>query len=188
MNTRRIPPTYNLLVLAFLAAPLIVVIAASFNEAPFLSFPPDRFSLKWYASVLKSQDFLDSFLVSMEIAVFAVLVALCIGVPASLAISRFQFPGSGLVRGLAMAPLTFPEVLLGLALLEFFVVVLEINLGLSTLILGHVVITTPFVVQIVTSGFTSFDISVEEAAYTLGASPIRTFFSITWPMMRTSIF
>lgn len=178
---------YSLLVYAFLLAPLVVVIIVSFNADRFVVFPPKSWSLEWYPRTLLNRDFVDSFVYSVQTAALTTLVSLAVAVPAALAIVRNDNRLTRVVRAVALSPLTFPQVIIGLALLEYFLVTLRGDVTLWTLVLGHVVVTVPFGLQIISSALYGFNRSYEEAARTLGANNTQTFFKVTLPVIRPSV-
>jgi len=176
----KLPYLYIIIVYLFLISPLIVVVVVSFNASPIVRFPPEAFSLTWYKRALVDKDFIDSFVLSLVVAVSTSVLALLVGTLLSMAIVRYRFPGRTILRALSIAPLAFPHIVLGLALLSYFIMI-GVGLRLETLILGHLVVTLPFVVQVVSATLYGFDRSLEEAARTLGAGPILTFWKVTIP-------
>jgi spermidine/putrescine transport system permease protein len=161
-------------VIGFLALPILVTIAFSFNASPRLSFPIEGLTLDWYDRGLRDPMFRDALRNSVVAAVVTALVAALIGVPASFAL-----------RGLLL-PAIVPALLLGIALTVFLE---EVGLGLSleTAIIGHVLIALPFVVLSMVARLDSFDFSIVEAARSLGAGPARGFADIVLPLIRPSI-
>lgn len=178
---------YGIVVYAFLLSPLVVVFVVSFNADQIVTFPPHALSLAWYQTALLNRDFADSFVYSIQVAAWTTALALAMAVPAALAMVRSPGPTTKLARSLALVPLTFPQVLIALALLEFFVAALGVRVSMWVLVLGHLVVTVPFVVQIVASALYGFNRSYEEAAMTLGSSPTRTLFKVTLPIIRPAV-
>lgn len=181
------PPIFNLLVILFLMAPLIVVVGASFNDGEFTAFPPRGFSFEWYAAVVGDPAFVNSFLLSGRIAVESALITMVIGLTAALAIQRLDRWFTPILQFLALGPLILPEVLMGLGLLNFLVGQLGVRLNEVTLVLAHVLVTLPFVVNIVSSALSQHDRNLEAAARSLGANPIVAFFTVILPSIRGSV-
>jgi len=179
-------PIYSVIVYALLLAPIAIVIIVSFNASEFVSFPPKSLSVVWYKRALLNEEFISAFSVSALVACITTGISMVIGTMAALAFVRYKFFGRNLLRSLSVARLAFPQVVLGLALLQYFI---NIGYGLGTraLILGHVLVTLPFVVQIVAATLYGFDRSLEEAARMLGAGPVRTFLRITVPIIRPGV-
>ena len=170
------------LVSMFLLAPLVVPVIISFSDTPFVTWPPRGFTLKWYAKILNEAEFTSSFRFSLMLGVLATLGALAIGTPAAIGLVRHRFPGRGLVRGLLLSPLIFPMLVTGIALLR-----LATSTGFQdsfvNLTLGHVLVTTPYVVRTVSASLLLVDPSIEEAARTLGANRLRGFWLVTRPQI-----
>jgi putative spermidine/putrescine transport system permease protein len=176
----------SVLVYAFLLAPLIVVVLASFNSADFLSFPPRGFSLRWYRALWESEVWGDSFRLSVLLTAVVTPLSLIIGTLAAYALVRYSFPGKGLVETLVMAPLVMPQIVLGIALLNYFSLLGLID-SLTGLILGHLVVTLPFTVRLVSISVHNLDPALERAAQNLGATPLQTFWRVTLPLLRPGI-
>lgn len=170
------------MMLIFTLAPLVVTVAISFNDTAFVVFPPRGFTLQWYGKVLHDPEFLDSLTFSTGLALAATSGALLLGIPAAFAIVRGQFPGRDAVAALLLAPLIFPVLITGVALLQLFSMLRSDNTVLNLLI-AHVLVTTPYVVRTVTASLMLADPTLEEAARTLGAARLRVFRRITVPQI-----
>ena len=173
-------------VYAFLLAPLVVVVVASFNAADFLSFPPSGFSLRWYRALWESEVWGESFRLSVLLTAVVTPLALMIGTLAAYALVRCSFPGKGLVATLVMAPLVMPQIVLGIALLNYFSLLGLVG-SVGGLILGHLVVTLPFTVRLVSISVHNLDPALERAAQNLGATPLQTFWRVTLPLLRPGI-
>jgi putative spermidine/putrescine transport system permease protein len=168
--------------LVFILAPLVVTAAISVGTSPFATFPPRGFTLEWYAKVIADPDFQASLGFSTALAIGATAGALGLGVPAAFALSRFQFRGRGAVEAALLSPLIFPVLITGVALLQMFATLHSNNTPLNMLI-AHVLVTTPYVVRTVAGSLVLADITLEDAARTLGAGPWRVFRRITVPQI-----
>ena len=177
---------FSILVYVFLLAPLVVVVLASFNSADFLSFPPKGLSLRWYVSLWESEVWGDSFRLSLFVTGIVTPIALLIGTLAAYALVRYSFPGKALVSTLIMAPMVMPQIILGIALLTYFSALGLIDSMLG-LILGHVIVTLPFTVRLVSISVQNLDPTLEKAAQNLGATPLQTFRRVTLPLLRPGI-
>ena len=173
-------------VYAFLLAPLVVVVVASFNSADFLSFPPRGFSMRWYRALWESEVWGDSFRLSILLTAVVTPLALLIGTLAAYALVRYSFPGRGLIVTLVMAPLVMPQIVLGIALLNYFSLLGLVG-SMTGLILGHLVVTLPFTVRLVSISVHNLDPALERAAQNLGATPLQTFWRVTLPLLRPGI-
>lgn len=176
-----------LAVYVLLIAPLVVVIAVSFNAGPGFDFPPKGLSLRWYGSFFDSRPFVRSFFqVSLPIALACSLFATTLGALAAIGLVRFRFPGRATLETLFLTPLLVPHILLGAALYLYYA---RLGMGASmlTLFLGHLVIATPYVIRSVTAGLVGMDPRLEEAAISLGANRVQAFLKVTMPLLRSSL-
>ena len=173
-------------VYVFLLAPLVVVVLASFNSADFLSFPPRGFSLRWYRALWESEVWGDSFRLSLLVTAVVTPLALIIGTLAAYALVRYSFPGKGVITTLVMAPIVMPQIVLGIALLNYMSGLGLVG-SLPGLILGHLVVTLPFTVRLVSISVHNLDPALERAAENLGATPLETFWRVTLPLLRPGI-
>jgi putative spermidine/putrescine transport system permease protein len=173
-------------VYAFLLLPLAIVVLAAFNAGNFLTFPPQGFSLKWFANFFARREFMQALWLSTEIAVWTAAVSTAIGTLASIVLVRARFRGRDLLNAFVTSPLLLPQILTGVALLQYFTLI-----GLAQswwgLLLGHVVVTTPYTVRTVTATLTTFDVALEEAAQSLGASPVRAFLEVTLGVIKPGV-
>ena len=174
------------LVVAFILGPLIVIIGGSFTETPYVAFPPVGFTLRWYAQLMHRRDFLNSFLVSLALASLCSVGAMLLGVSAVIGLNRAGFLGRELFRAFLMSPLVLPTIVTGVALLQFYYLV-DMDADMTGLLIGHVLITTPYVVRTVGAGLVGLDPAIEEAANSLGAGALRTLWKVTLPAIAPSI-
>jgi putative spermidine/putrescine transport system permease protein len=173
---------FHSLVVAFMLAPLVVVCLVAFTPGNTLSLPTTELSLRWFRAVFAHPDFLQSFRNSLWLALAAASIATLLAVPAAMAITRHQFKGRDALNGLFLSPLIIPHLVLGVALLRMFAV-LGASGSFGWLILGHVVVVTPYVLRLVIAAMVGFDRSAEQAALSLGASRFTVFRRITLPMI-----
>src|SRR5262249_23513593 len=110
----------SIVILFALLAPMIVLLVMSFSSADFVIFPPPGFSLRWYEKFFQMNDFLGAFLTSFEVAIAASIGATVLGVPAAYALVRYPFPGRGVLRAIFLSPLMFPQIIVGVGLLQLY--------------------------------------------------------------------
>ncbi|WP_409342114.1 ABC transporter permease [Paenibacillus sp. MBLB4367] len=170
----------------FLLAPLVIIIGASFGPDNYLAFPPKGFSLKWYENIFHVEMFWSSFKISMLIAFLGIIISFLFGVPAAYALSRYQFKGKSFFTSFFISPIIIPGIVFGYGLLKYLVITYHIPIFPGVLI-GHVVIMIPYVIRVISSSLMNFDYSVEEAAMSLGASRLKTFFVVVLPNIRSGI-
>ncbi len=172
--------------IAFLYLPICVVIFYSFNESEFITLW-SGFSLRWYISLYHNSAYWSAGWVTMEIALASSILATFLGVMAACAFSRLRrFPGRSLFAGLAVAPMVLPEVISGLSLLLLFVA-LGIDRGFLTVVIAHATMSMCFVCVVVSARLSQFDLTIEEAARDLGATPLKAFFLATLPAIMPAV-
>lgn len=173
------------LVVLFILGPLIVIIGGSVTETPFVAFPPTGFTLRWYEQLLHRRDFLDSFLVSILLATLCSAASMLLGLTAVIGLHKHGGAGP-LFGAFLMSPLVLPTIVTGVALLQFYYLV-DLDAPFTGLLVGHILITIPYVVRTVGAGLVGMDRAIEEAAESLGASPLRTLLRVTLPAIAPSI-
>ncbi|PWC77870.1 ABC transporter permease [Azospirillum sp. TSH64] len=173
---------FHTLVVIFMLAPLVIVCLVAFTPENTLSLPTRGFSLRWFEAVFHHPDFVQSFWNSLWLAVLSATLAVALAVPASLAITRWEFPGRGFLNALFLSPLIIPHLVLGVAMLRLFAVVGAAG-SFGWLVAAHMVIVTPYVMRLLIAAISGFDRSVEQAAFSLGASEATVFRRVTLPMI-----
>lgn len=172
--------------LAFLYLPIVVLIVYSFNDSRLVAVW-GGFSTRWYRELLENDALLDAAWVSIRLATVSATAATVLGTLAALALVRGgRFTGRLPFSAMIYAPLVMPEVIIGLSLLLLFVAV-NLDRGFWTTALAHTTLTMCFVTVIVQARLLDFDTTLEEAAMDLGASPLRTFLSVTLPLLSPAI-
>jgi putative spermidine/putrescine transport system permease protein len=169
-------------VYCFLLSPAVFVTLISFSAENFISFPPSGWSLRWYAALWDHALLMTALRVSLFTAVIVTALALLLGTPAAFAIARGRFPGREALFAGFTAPLILPTVVLGLALL-LALTSFRLTATYQGLVLGHLAITVPFVIRILTTAFANLPPDVEDAASTLGAKPFQVFRRVTLPLI-----
>jgi putative spermidine/putrescine transport system permease protein len=171
------------MIFIFLALPIFVIIPISFSPASFLQFPPRGFSLRWYADYFGNTSWISATLVSFQVALVTMITATILGTLASLALVRGEFKGKGLIYGAILSPMIIPVIIIAVASYYFFSKFHLVGTRLG-LILAHTVLAIPFVVVNVTATLQGFDITLERAALSLGASRLVAFMKVTFPLIR----
>lgn len=176
----------TLAMMIFILSPLVLVMAVSVSDSYFVTFPPRGFTLKWYVKVLQDRDFLAAMQLSIMLALGATAGSLLLGVPAAFALVRGNFYGASAIKGFLLSPLIFPALVTGLALLQVLSRLGSEDARLNLLI-GHIVVTAPYVIRTVLSSLQLVDENLEDAARTLGASRLRTFWRVTLPQIASGV-
>jgi len=167
---------------AFLYAPIALVVLYSFNASRLVTVW-GGWSTHWYVALFANKQLMASAVTSLEVALASGAIATVLGALAGLALERFgRFRSRGLFAAMIYAPLVLPEVIMGLALLLFFVA-LGLERGFATLIIAHSTLSLGFVSIIVRARLAGLDQSLEEAARDLGAGPLTAFIKVTLPLI-----
>jgi spermidine/putrescine transport system permease protein len=185
-NGKRVMRVFFGLVLLFLYAPIAILVIFSFNKGSVPTFPLSGFTLHWYREFLANSDMQAALKTSAVVAAISSVIAVALGILASLGLSRSRFRGRGLVTALILVPLVVPLIVLGVSLLLLFHV-LGIPLSILTIVVGHVVISLPYTVLILMPRLQQIDTSLAEAAYDLGAGPLTTFRRVTLPLIMPAV-
>ncbi len=178
---------YTFFVYVWMFTPIVAVVILAFNPQQFGSFPMEGFSFKWFVKLSHNSTILDAFKNSMVLGSLTAVFSTAIGVPAAMAFIRYEFRGKEFINTLLIAPIMIPEVVLGVALL-LFIRWLQQPKSFAMLLIGHVVLTLPYVLLIVQARLVGIKREYEEAALSLGASPFHTFREVTFPLLAPAIF
>jgi spermidine/putrescine transport system permease protein len=185
-NGARLLRLFFFLVVVFLYAPIVILLIFSFNDSAIPTFPLSGFTLHWYHQFLVNADLRASLETSAIIAALSSLGAVVLGILASIALTRRRFHGKAAVSALLLSPLVIPYVVFGISLLLLFHQ-LGVPRSLLTVVIGHIVITLPYTILVIVPRLSQIDVSLEEAAFDLGASRLRTFRSITLPLILPAV-
>jgi ABC-type spermidine/putrescine transport system permease subunit II len=168
------------LVLLFLVAPLAVIMIASLNGTPFLQFPPQSWSLRWYVRFFASPEWYEAALLSLRIAVLVAVAATVLGTLAAIGLVRGRFRGRATLELFLVSPMVVPVIVLAVGL-YFLLSPLRLTGSATALCLGHTIAATPVVIVIVAASLRLSDGSLELAARSLGATWWRTLRYVTVP-------
>lgn len=170
--------------------PLILTVYLSVFNEQMIVFPPHGYTLAWYGQI--PDKFGAAIWTSLRIAVAAVVLSLAVGIPAGIGLSRYRFHGRDALATFLLSPLTIPGIAVGLAIYVLAIRIEEITGAalagsIRLLILAHVLITMPWVIRLCLASLTNHERSTEEAAASLGASPVMVIWRVTLPAMRPGI-
>ncbi|CDP53734.1 ABC transporter permease subunit [Paradevosia shaoguanensis] len=185
-------PTIAVLGFAFLYGPIVSLVVFSFNESRLVTVW-SRFSLKWYGELFADPQMLNAAWLSLQIAAMSASIALVLGTLCAVALVRFRrFRGRTALAGMVSAPLVMPDVITGLSLLLLFVAMEGLigwpsGRGATTITIAHTTFCMAYITVVVQSRLADLDLSLEEAAMDLGATPARVFFDITLPIIAPAL-
>ncbi|MCL5676869.1 MAG: ABC transporter permease, partial [Firmicutes bacterium] len=178
-------PAFTSLVYLFLYAPILVLIIFSFNTSR-LNATWQGFTLAWYGKLFQDHVILEATRNSLWVAFISTLVSTALGTATALGMHRFRFWGKAAVEALLYIPIVIPEIVMGVSLLAFYVLI-GLRLGLTTIVIAHIAFSISFVVVVVRARLHGFDHSLEEAAMDLGANPWATFRRVTLPLIMPGV-
>ncbi len=181
-----------LLIMCFLLLPVILVLWISFFSSELIVFPPPGYSLKWYLSLFNKKNFVKATGLSLQIALISTTISVVVGTMTSIGLNEYKSRGKGFLQSFYISPLVVPSIVTGIAIYTTFASVGRLTSfrlvpSSPVLILGHVLITIPWAIRLISSGLTSVDKSLEEAAMNLGASRLKAFLYIVFPQIRASM-
>ena len=175
---------YAVLIYAFLFAPIVVLIIFSFNSAR-RGLVWRGFTLDWYPRLFSNDELLDALIVTLQVAFVAVLVSTILGSLLGLGLARMKFRGRGATETLLLVPMLTPEIVMGLALLLFFLQLFDAHGSIPQLWVAHITFCISYVAVVVRARATSMNAQLEEAARDLGASAWGAFRYVTLPQLRS---
>jgi putative spermidine/putrescine transport system permease protein len=177
---------FNWLLAAIMLAPLVLIVWMSFTPAAFFRLPVSDFSLRWYREAFNYPGFLNSFMLSLRLALVSGLIATALSFFAAYGLVRYRFRGKGALEALFMSPILVPGVVFGIAMLQFVN-----SIGLYNtfwaLVLAHVSLIVPYALRTIHAQLRNVPEDVEWAAQTLGAGNLRTLWKVTLPLCRRGV-
>lgn len=185
-NGKRALGVFFGLLVVFLYAPLVTLLVFSFNDNNLPVFPLRGFTTRAYEQFASNPDLKASLLTSAEVAAMSSAVAVALGMVAAIALVRRRFVAKAAASALLLSPLVVPYIALAIGLLIFFNEV-GMPLSIMTIVMGHVVLSVPYTILVLAPRLERIDVRLEEAARDLGAGALRTFRSITLPLVTPAI-
>lgn len=174
------------LAFVYLILPTFIVVPISFSSASFLRFPPPGYSLRWYANFFGDMRWIGPTLLSLQIALATAVLSTVLGTLAAYGLVRGRFRQRELVMSLIVSPIIVPSIVIAVSLYGPLAKVGMIGQW-SGIVIGHSIGSLAYVVVIVTATLANFDVAMERASMSLGAGPLRTFWRVTFPLIRPGI-
>lgn len=176
---------YLALVMLITYLPILVVVIFSFNDSK-LTVGWKGFTLRWYKELFRDAALMEALGNSIVLGLLSVLLAAVIGTLGAIGMARVHFKTKGMMEYLSTIPIIVPEIILAMAFMAFFSL-LGLPFGMVTLVISHTAFCIPYVFMMVKARLVGIDKSLEEAARDLGASPARTFWDITLPLIMPAV-
>lgn len=177
---------YAALFILFLYLPVLLISVFAFNSSAVPAFPLTGFTTKWFGELSGNIAIHQAALNSLKVALITALLSTVLGICVARATTRYAFRGKQMMKGVIMAPLILPEIIIAVSLL-IMMLRLGLDLSLMTITAGHVLFCLPYSISVLVAGFEGFDRSLEEASADLGETAFGTFRRVTLPMMMPSI-
>jgi len=180
---------YVIAVFLYTLVPIVVMIVYAFNKAPNgrLTFAWNGFTLDAYRNLFAIADLTNALVTSLEVAALSTLIAVVLGTPAALAMTRYRFHGRGVADAVILSDIAAPSVVVGASLLGLYVT-FGVPRGFTTILIAHVAFNVAFVIVVLRARLTGLDQSIEEAAQDLYANPWVAFWKVTVPLIMPGIF
>lgn len=177
---------FAVIVYAVLLVPVIIVVLTSFTTATAPTVPTDGLSLQWYGELLNSSQIVDALVVSTVVAVTSALLSGLIGTVTAFGFVRAEFPYKETLSTFLLLPLMISPVITGLAIVQYAGRV-GLTGNFTPIVLGHVVLTLPYVFLIIRARLVTFDKTLEQASWTMGANELETVVNVTLPIVAPSV-
>jgi len=172
----------------FLFAPIVLLVAFSFNANKYGTFPFTGWTTAWYGQVFHDYQIRDALTTTIRVALLVTLISTVVGTAAAFPLVRSRLPGrSGVRIGLTL-PIMIPGLLIGVSLLILFTSVFHFQLSPQTAVIGQAVYTTPFVMLLVAARLQGFDPALERAASDLGANTYKRLRYVVLPLIWPAVF
>ena len=173
--------------IVFLYLPIVMIVVFSFSEGPSTRFPIRNLTFEGYVTIVQNRVVIDAAWNSLLVAVGTMILAAVLTTPAALGLTRYRSRFATPLQSIFILPIAIPALILGIAMLTFFAA-FDLPLSLWTVILGHTVFAVPFQYLIVRARLQDLDPHIREAARDLGANEWQTFWRVTFPLIRSTIF
>ena len=173
-------------VMAFLVLPLIAILPMSFSSSSLLRLPPPGYSLRWYEAYLFNAGWMNATMNSIIVGSVTAVLSVILGTATAYGFARSSRKGKALLQALILSPLLIPVIVIAVATYSVFSLV-GLNGTFAGLIIGHTVITFPYTVVVISAALERFDPRLEQMAVSLGATPVKAFTLVTFPIIRAGI-
>jgi putative spermidine/putrescine transport system permease protein len=173
---------FAVLVVAFLVAPLMILVPMSFNDSSLLTFPPQRWSIRWYQRYLTDRAWISATILSLQAGAVVAVISVVLGTLAALGLTRGRFAGRALLQAFVLSPLIVPVIVIAVGLYYMFSF-FRLNGTFIALVVAHTVLTFPYATVVITASLENFDVRLERVAMSLGATPLTALVRVTLPLI-----
>lgn len=187
MNKHRFTKLITIVTVVFLLGPLAMIMITAFGSAPIIEFPIRGVSFKWFGKVFASRSLMNGLTTSIKLALISSGIGVALAFPASYALTKRKTKLSQSFLSFLLSPSLIPGIVMGYALFQTLTLAFHLPVW-GSLILGHILLVLPYAIRILAAGFEQLDESFEEAARSLGCTPIQTFYKVLLPNVKSSIF
>lgn len=177
---------FSIIVALTITVPLVILIVSSFTTSNYIKFPPTGFGVGWYAKAFANTGMRDALWTSLLMVIIVAPVATAMGTMAAFALVRYRIPAKEVITTLLMGPLLLPSVVIGMMLLNYFAAINSSTFFLN-LVLGEILLATPYVIRVTLAALQGTDARLEDAAQSLGATPWEAARLVTLPIIRPSL-
>lgn len=187
MKKKRIPfsKIYLAVIMLITYLPIVIVVVFSFNDSK-LPVAWKGFTLQWYEELLGDRALMAALANSIILGAVSCAAAAVIGTLGAIGMARVNYKSKGMMEYLSTIPIMVPEIILGMVFMAFFSL-LNLPFGMVTLVIAHTAFCIPYIFMMVKARLVGIDRSLEEAARDLGATPARTFWDITLPLIMPAV-
>jgi putative spermidine/putrescine transport system permease protein len=175
----------SVLALAFLIVPILIIFPLAVSPSNYVSFPPTGVSMRWFSALFSDPGWLASLKMSVEVALLSTAFSTLLALAVALALVRADFRGKRIVYAVILLPMIVPSIITSIAVFFFFSAI-----GMPSfagIVIGHVALAIPVATIILSATLQGFDIRLEQAAQSLGASPLTALRRITLPIIGPGI-
>lgn len=178
-----LPYTLGAVALVYLALPILIVLPLSLNDAPYLVFPPERMTLRWYVAIFRDAAWMEALWNSMRIGLLVTFFTMVLAIPAALGIVRSRARWVSVGYAFILSPMVLPAIIIAISIF-FLLSRIGLNGTALGLAIGHTIGALPIAIVVLVAALNSFDRNLERAAASLRAGPLRTLWRVTLPSLK----
>lgn len=178
----RLLTLYAILFIVMTYGPVLLIPLFSFSDGIYVAFPIEAYTTKWYEALWNDKTLGKALWTSTKVAVIACSTATVVALMAAMALTRYKLRFGRAIHGMTLAPMIIPSLILGISILALLRLVLDIDLSIWTIVMGHILVCLPYSFLVLIARFEGFDKSLTEASADLGENGWMTFWRVTFPI------